>query len=1024
MAVFLAAILAACDSGRVPEDPKLPPATTLDLNEPIDRELSPGEADRYELTLSEGQFFEVLVDQRGVDVATTLRDPGGGRIFTVDRLIGYEGPERLLAVAEAPGPHQLEVRASPQADRPPGMYRIELQTLRAASPEDDSIAKATRQLWHGVSLTLDEEGMRQAVRELEQALDLFKEIDDDFWLAEALFELAMVLDSLGEHEEAFRRYNRSAELFSKSGNRRMQGEATSAAGTILFSIDRVSEAIEYHHRALKHQQAAGSRRGQAVAHNNLGQCYRLQGQMQKALDHYLDAKDLWDVARGWVWKAQTHHDLGVLYRILGKLEQASKHLWTANREWTKLGRDDFRAISFNELGRLHHERGDFDAALDSYSRALELRKKTGSRRGEATTLANIGLTHSALGQDAQARDQYRQSLEILRELENPGLRRQAKVSLALGSLEVSAKSPTVALGYFNDALVLYQEIGDPVGEAESYRGIALAQASLGDLAAARSAARDAFDLVEQVRISALSPSLRASFFATAQGFPELLIDLLMRSHREQPQAGYDVSALQTSEQARARSLLELLAESRAGFRHGVAPELLEEESELREKLNQDTSRLHQILSLDNYRPSWAETLQAELQTTSEALEKLQTRIREASPRYADLTQPRPLGLPQIQRMLPPGTLLLKYQLAEDRSFLWRVTPDSLMSFELAGRDSIDSLVREAYELLQGSRDEDAAWGQLCELSGLLLGPLTDHLTGDRLVIVADEALHFLPFAALPRPSAQGDCAGAPQLIDDHEIVYLPSASVLKALRDDSEERSPAPSRLAVIADPIFSLADERVRLPAGTERPRGWDSRFQRLPGTADEAKAILSFLNEPELGRNFLGLEANKQTVLDGGLKQYQIVHFATHGVLTAEFNLSGLALSGFDEHGKELDAGGLLSVHELYNLDLPAELVVLSACETALGQEIRGEGLVGLARGFMYAGAPRLVVSLWQVGDASTRVLMPEFYRELLRGGLSPAAALRQAQLAVRKDRPAPFYWAAFVLQGDWRPLTGLER
>jgi CHAT domain-containing protein len=334
---------------------------------------------------------------------------------------------------------------------------------------------------------------------------------------------------------------------------------------------------------------------------------------------------------------------------------------------------------------------------------------------------------------------------------------------------------------------------------------------------------------------------------------------------------------------------------------------------------------------------------------------------------------------------------------------------------------------------------------------MLLGPVASQLGRKRLAIVADGALQYISFAALPAPSSGNDegriSRAEPQpLFVEHEIVSLPSASTLATLRRETAGRKPAVKSLAVLADPVFADDDTRVRRNVGKagakEKTRsansdetdivslqmsrsgretgviGAEGAFGRLLSTRREATAILTLV--PERDRmQALDFEASRTTALRPELGEYRIVHFATHGMLNnIHPELSGIVLSLVDKEGKPQD--GFLRLQDIYNLKLSAELVVLSACQTGLGKEIKGEGLIGLTRGFMYAGAPRVVASLWKVDDRATSELMKRFYQGLLGPeALRPAAALRQAQLSIWKEKQwrAPYYWAAFVLQGEWK-------
>jgi CHAT domain-containing protein len=277
------------------------------------------------------------------------------------------------------------------------------------------------------------------------------------------------------------------------------------------------------------------------------------------------------------------------------------------------------------------------------------------------------------------------------------------------------------------------------------------------------------------------------------------------------------------------------------------------------------------------------------------------------------------------------------------------------------------------------------------------------------------------------------------LVIDHEIISLPSASTLAVLRNEVKNRRPAEKTVTVFADPVFERSDSRftqsslVKTASNASRVNPnlrelmrsakdsgvlrSDLTIPRLPGTRREAERIL-LLAPAQSTKHAFDFEANRSAATSSQVGQYRFVHFATHGFLDSQNpELSGILLSMFDEHGQPQD--GFLRAHEIFNLRLPVEMVVLSACETALGKDVKGEGVVSLTRGFMYAGASRVVVSLWSVSDESTAELMVRFYKGILQERLRPAQALQVAQISLLKDKQfgAPFYWAAFTLQGEWR-------
>src|SRR6185437_8772427 len=484
--------------------------------------------------------------------------------------------------------------------------------------------------------------------------------------------------------------------------------------------------------------------------------------------------------------------------------------------------------------------------------------------------------------------------------------------------------------------------------------------------------------------------------------------------------------------------------------------------------------------------------------------QLELEIRKSSPEYAAVTQPQPLTFKEIQQqVLDPDTLLLEYSLGGEQSYLWVVSTAGLKTYELPKRNEIEKQVREVAELLTArgtyvrgelpdqkqarNAKADAQLPQAAaKLSQMVLAPAATDLGHKRLVLITDGSLQHVPFAILPvaeatgvQPpstarknqvaSAQAGASALPKsahyLVEDHEIVSLPSASTIAELRKEVAGRKPAPGLVAVLADPVFEPSDPRVHIayaeagkaakaepvpvakktaaadtqsaPAqtGVEAAQSDETRIlehlaaadsastngqlqiPRLPFTRQEADRIMK-LASAKNSLEALDFRASLATATSPDLGRYRYLHFATHGYLDSEHpELSAIVLSLVDRNGQA--EAGFLRANDIYNLKLRADLVVLSACETGLGKEIRGEGIVGLTRGFMYAGVPRVIVSLWSVNDRATEELMAAFYQKLLKDKLPPAEALRQAQIAMRRSKQwsSPYYWAAFVQQGEWR-------
>ncbi|HEX6200596.1 MAG TPA: CHAT domain-containing protein, partial [Thermoanaerobaculia bacterium] len=576
-----------------------------------------------------------------------------------------------------------------------------------------------------------------------------------------------------------------------------------------------------------------------------------------------------------------------------------------------------------------------------------------------------------------------------------------------------------ALAAYRQARQLADHQGDRTRLAESLAGIARSQRALGRGNEALEASRQVLAILEEVRPTVLREDLRTAYFSTAQDHFDLHIDLLV-------ELGEDAEAWATAERARAQALRDLLVESGAGLRRSADPTLVERERALQRRLNVLEGKRSSSMQAPSRERLHA--LRREIDALVEDLERVRGEIRSRSPAYAALTAPSGLTVSRVQRdVLDPRTVLLEYRLGEERSWLWAITRDSFDSYALPPRQEIEAVAREAVRWTRSLRWSGTNPPPLCELSRLVLGPVAELLEGRALVVVADGGLEEVSFAALPSPGEPVDCAEAAPLVASHEVVHLPSVAALATQRRLLAERQPAPGWLAMVADPVYGPDDERLRSATGA-RPASYDTssrppgqpppRFERLLHSGAESEAVLRTLPK---GRVFVarGLDASKETVTGSSLEGYRIVHFATHGVLHADLPLlSFLALSGRTPGGQPAD--GFLYAHEIYDLEIPAELVVLSACDTALGRQVRGEGLVsGLPRAFHYAGATRVLVSLWPVQDRSTRDLMELFYQGLVGQGLPPGRALQEAQRALWRDGRPPHQWAGFVLQGDWRPL-----
>ena len=1040
--MFLSSTLLFCQ-----EIIPLTPGTT------IERELKGGESNSFQVSLAAGHFLQIAVEQKGIDVEVILFGPDGKRISHMDSINGMWGPEPIVEIADAGGNYRVQVD-SPDKTAAAGHYEISVIEEREATAADRSHVSAERTMEQGQDLFAQgtADSLRAAVEKFDQALSYYQSSPDRYRHGLVFFSLGSAYAQLNEFRKAVDSYQQALPLFQSLSEQRMEASTLNNIGGAYDVLGDLQKALDLYDRALARARSAGDSSTEASILNNIGKIYGDMSDWQKAIEYYNQALPIFHALGDQNNEANTLLNIGTNYSDLGEPEQASDYMERSLKLCAATGDKVGQADTLERMGPVYDALGQADKATAAYEQALALRRVANNGWRTGMTLRRLAMAYSSQGDQEKALSCLEQSLELLKTAED---RRGEGITLdGIGQVYGLLGQQQKAIDYHNQALVLLEAVEDLNDEVRAREGLARAQRDLGNLSAARDNAEEALKLVEDVRSRAGGEQARASYFATQQSAYELYIDLLMRLHRQDPGAGYDARALEASERARARSLLEMLSESHVDFREGIDPDLLKREHDLVSSIDAKANRL---LGLEGTATKdQAAELQKQIDELETQYQQLEVEIRQKSPRYAALTQPQPLSLRDIQQTLNSDTGLLEYALGSEHSYLWMVTESGMKSYELPKRADIESSVRKLYEQVTARstypRGElpdqrrariakaDSELPKVAqELSTLVLGPVIPDLKSKRLVIVADGALQHVPFSMLPIPSENGQSL---PLVAAHEVVGLPSASTIAVLRQELKNRKPAPRMLAVLADPVFDANDPRVKVKSAasaTRRPAVLPTAdsarilehlsengpvvtaarmvIPRLPYTRQEAEHILQVAPK---GENFEALDfrASLATATSPNLANYRYLHFATHGYLDSEHpQLSAIVLSLVDPRGNSV--AGFLRASDIYNLKLPADLIVLSACQTGLGKEIKGEGIVGLTRGFMYAGAARVDVSLWSVNDKATEQLMAIFYEKLLKEGMSPSASLREAQVEMSKSKQwaNPYYWAAFVQQGEWK-------
>jgi CHAT domain-containing protein/tetratricopeptide (TPR) repeat protein len=793
--------------------------------------------------------------------------------------------------------------------------------------------------------------------------------------AEKVYHQARVLAKKGgERPRLERMFLAAAGAWAVLGRREREADAWDRIGRLRSGAADLNGAQEAWSRSWKLYHQAGARRREALILDNLALAFWESGKLEEAQEAWSESVPIWRGLKDPDNEAASANRVCQMVQLRGYAREA---LDCYERSLRSFRQPERQAVVRVDQGTLYTSLGELTRALDAYGKALPLLRDPKDREARSAALTQLGNVYLRLGAPHRALPRFQAALNLAREIRDPQAEAVALNGMGL-AWQKAGKLDETSLP-FRRALALFRKQGDVSGQGTVWT-------NLGWLGLARGETRLALDAFQNaLELSAASGNRHAQAVALAgmarverrQGNRIAARDRVERALRVAESLRHDVGAEPSTRVSRGGFLVDLLKASYLASRqedHEFLIELLIESG-----------------------------LDAEALEASE-----RSRARSLSDNLSDQSA---LSLPEIQAsVLDRDTVLLEYALGEERSHLWWVTPDGHGRVDLPGRSVLEPAVRKVHE---------AVMARAAELSRMLLGPVADRIRGKRLLVVAPEILHYAPFEALPDPSAPSD-----PLIARHIVNRLPSASVLKKLRKRQAERKAPAGLLSAVGDPVSGDSDDR--LPAGTKGYGDAEGRLPRLPDAGREVRDILKLARSAHPAAKVVsaaGFEATRDLVLGGALGDSSMIHLAAHGLLDAERpERSALLLSRFDARGRRRE--GRLTAGDVRGLDLPADLVVLSACQTALGRDLRGEGPMGLTHAFLSAGASGVVVSLWSVDDRATAVLMERFYHGLLVGGLPPAEALRQAQLALWRDPRwrDPFYWAGFVLEGDGLNKTRL--
>ena len=517
--------------------------------------------------------------------------------------------------------------------------------------------------------------------------------------AQAVFVEAEQLRAQGDAESlqsAVRKYQEALKLYRSLGNHDGEANALGKLGEVYFNTGEIKGALDDWSQELLLRRAAGDRGGEAHALLNLGLVYNQVGEKQKALDHFNQALLLYRNIGDRIEIPNVFLNIGWVYYTLFEQKKALYNFNQALSLSRRLGNREVEARALLGIGGTYTHLGEKQKALDFDNQALSINRAIGDRREQAFTLLTLAWLYVELGEKQKALDRNQDALLLMRAIgERKG---EALVVHGLGWVYDVFGEKQKAIDYYRQALPLRREVGDCIGEANTLYRLAECERDCGNLIDARAHIDATVNLIESLRVKIGNQELRANYIAHAQEYYEFYLELLSQMHQGNPSQGYDAAALQISERARARSLLELLSEARADIRQGVDAALLERELDLQQVLTATTAKRIRLLNL-RHTTQQATQVNQELEALTTAYQEVEAKIRTNSPRYAALTRPQPLTLSEIQQLLDADTLLLEFALGKVHSYLWAVTPTSIKSFELEKESLVTAAAQRVYSLL-------------------------------------------------------------------------------------------------------------------------------------------------------------------------------------------------------------------------------------------------------------------------------------------------------------------------------------
>ena len=1028
--------------------------TLLKLDTPVERTISGNREHLFRLNLSKDEAARVEVEQRNADVIVSATVGEGKDFARVNVRTSTKGSEPLYLITETGTEVRIKITGATRDSA--GLYVIKLVDRHPATEDDRKLFKAQTLATEAQRMAAqgDTPAKKQAWTYFEQALLVWQTMKEDAWRASTLLQMGQLALDLNNSQEARDFFSRAAMLGFNLEDSGLEAAARQGLCRIHHAMNEYGDEVKCLEKLVPYFKTTGDKAEQARLLLNKTRALRQQGQHAAAVKAAEEAIPICHALENKIWEADGYELLGQSFFDLKDQARAAESFTQAMLLRRAVNDKPAELALQNRVGQLQLALGENVEARDTFTNALKLSQSLGDKAMQASLQYHLGELWFAVGDNQKALTAFREARQLAQFYTRPEIESVVQIGFARTSLDLN-QTADVALALLRanelarlhaDRMVetqvafmqcrlatmlndhqaarqagqrahgLARQIGHYLMEYESLVMSARAAHALGDMQGALKDSEAAFALSESPRHKAYETELlkygkRAEY--------SLYLDLLMQENTRKLQAGSDTLAFQLSERLRTNNLLDFLTLAKVDFTAWADPDALRRERELLNKIRQLEAQRSQALESRQPDAQLAK-LNQQVEGLSRQYQTLQKELFDNHPRYALLARPKALSFAEIQQLLDADTALLEYALGAESSTLWVITKAEVKSFTLGAGSAIEALAQRVAQTSASPQNNDAL---LRELSKLVITPAVAQLKAAKLWIVPDGALHYVPFAALYEDKTR-------VLSFRREIAYLPSSYTLAFLRDTPPPKRTEGRDLAIVSDPVLQTSDPRIPAASRAAAPKEvYPAALAQMiadPALADFTRRALTRrsvrLNWDELYKGLMfkayDFNATRANLQAGHYSDFYALHLDVPVFINAQRpELSGFALSLFTPEAQAQP--GFVSLADLYQLNLNAQLVTLPAARTALGNPARSEGLVALTRGLMYGGVRNVMTSLWEVDRDATREFMRLFYENLFGQKLTPPAALHAAQVVMRKNPrwSAPHYWAGFIVEGIGR-------